>query len=156
MTANNPVFVSFEPRDGEFVAFLPIEQAILGERDPAVVIQEATKLYDRSIAKMRSIVADIEAHRLNRRPLPARRIWELGNAIFELKEELERLSFQLDGLYDHLIRDLGVKRKWLEKVVILRRYLPRKDLIPEALNWGCIEKGTRRKAERLRKGLPHD
>lgn len=147
-------FVSFEPRDGQFVAFLSMEELISGERDPESVLQEATKLYGRSITKMRFLIAEIQGFRDNHKLLPARKIWQLGDAIFKLREGLQSLSLQLDGLYDHLVRDLGIKRKWLEKVVIFRRYLPEEDAIPESLNWGRCEKGTRRVAERLRKELP--
>ena len=103
---------------------------------------------------MRSVVREIEAYRRSHTPTPARKIWELGDAIFKLNEELERVSLQIDGLYEHLVRDLTVKRKWLEKVIIFRRHLPDDNLIPESLNWGRCEKGTRKVAERLRVGQP--
>lgn len=154
MTGNNLAFVSFEPDKEQFTAFLPMEELISSEMEPADVLKKATHVYERSIMKMRSLVVEIESFRLNHKLLPARKIWQLGDAIFELRDDLEKLSLQIDGLYDHLVRDLGVKRKWLEKVVILRRYLPQQDAIPESLNWGRCEKGTRRVAERLQKGLP--
>jgi hypothetical protein len=103
---------------------------------------------------MRIFIKEIQALRNNRKLLPAFKIWQLGNAIFELQHNLNKLFLQLDGLYDHLVRDLGVKRKWLEKVIIFRRYLPDENAIPQSLNWGRCEKGTRLVAEKLRKGLP--
>jgi len=69
-------------------------------------------------------------------------------------DALAELSLEIDDVYKHLVRDLGAKRKWLEKAIIFRRYLPTQDLIPQSLNWGRCEKGTRRVAERLRDGLP--
>jgi hypothetical protein len=153
MTTENLAFVSFEPRDSKFVAFMSMQQVIFIERDSELVLREAAEVYGRLIRKMRSLVTEIRTHRVNHTLLPARTIWELGDIIFELKEELDRQSLQIDGLYEHLIRDLGVKRKWLEKVVIFRRYLPSKDLVPKSLNWGQFEKGTRHKAERLRRGI---
>lgn len=145
-------FVSFELKDGQFVGSLAIEAAIGNKRDPEVVLREATKIYKRSIKRMCSLIADIQNMRHSHKPIPARKIWQLGDAIFELRDDLENLSLQLDGLYSHLVRDLRVQRKWLEKVVILRRYLPKEDFIPESLNWGRCEKGTRRVAQRLRHG----
>jgi len=147
-------FVSFEPINGQYMGFLSIEAAISSDRDPEAVLREAANIYEGSIKRMRSILAEIEAARTNHKPIPARKIWQIGHAIFELRDDLRRLGLQLDGVYDHLTRDLGVKRKWLEKVVTLRRYIPDKSLIPESLNWGRCEKGTRRIAERLNKGLP--
>lgn len=147
-------FISFEPQDGHFIAFLAMEAFINGKKDPELILRNATKVYERSIIRMRAIIAEIQAARANHRSIPARKIWQLGDTIFKLKEDLEKLSVQLDNVYAHLVRDLKVKRKWLEKVVIFRRYLPSKEFIPKSLNWGCCEKGTRRVAEKLRKGLP--
>lgn len=152
--SNNLAFISFEPQNEHFIGFLSLEAIINSEKDPELTLRKATKLYERSIIKMRRIVAEIQAARANRKDLSARKIWLLGDAIFTLKDDLAKLSLQLDNVYAHLSRDLGVKRKWLEKVVIFRRHLPHEGLIPKSLNWGRCEKGTRRVAERLREGLP--
>ena len=153
MSENKLAFVSFQPSDERFTAFLPIEELISSQMDLAEVLNEASLIYGHSVTKMRSLVTEIESLRLNHKLVPARKIWQLGDAIFELKDNLEKLSLQIDGLYNHLVRDLHVKRKWLEKVVIFRRYLPNQEVIPELLNWGRCEKGTRRIAENIQKGL---
>lgn len=154
MTSDKLAFVAFEPRTGEFVALLSMEGLLSSQRDPELLLQEAAKVYERSTLRMKPLVAEIQACRAERKLVPARKIWHLGDAIFELISQLQELSLEIDRLYDHLVRDLGVKRKWLEKVIIFRRYLPDKKLIPASLNWGRCEKGTRRVAERLRDGLP--
>jgi len=154
MSSDRLVFVSFEPRDGQFEAFMSVEGLLSTESDPHLMLQEAAALYQRSVWRMGSLVADIQARRAARQLVPARKVWQLGDAIFELRDELARLSLQVNDVYGHLVRDLGVKRKWLEKVVILRRYVPVLEAVPETLNWGRCEKGTRRVAEKLSKGLP--
>lgn len=146
-------FVSFEPINKSFRAYLSMEEFIFGDKDSELTIRKAVKIYKNSIIEMRTFVKEIQGFRNNRKRLPAHKIWQLGNAIFELQYNLNKLFLQLDGLYDHLVRDLGVKRKWLEKVIIFRRYLPDEYSIPQSLNWGRCEKGTRRAAEKLRKGL---
>lgn len=153
MTESRLAFVSFQPSNNQFTAFLPIEELISSQTDLAEVLNKAAFIYGQSIKKMRSLIAEIEGLRINHKTVSARTIWHLGDAIFELKDNLEKCSLQIDGLYDHLVRDLCVKRKWLEKVVIFRRYLPSQDVVPESLNWGRCEKGTRRVAEGLLKGL---
>ena len=60
----------------------------------------------------------------------------------------------MDSIYAHLTRDLDVKRKWLEKVIIFRRYIQEEAAIPKAAYWGMFEHGTRRKAEQLQAGVP--
>jgi len=147
-------FVSFEPKDDKFRGYIPMEFALSNEKGPEIILRKATKIYETSVSKMKSIVSQIRKSRVDRSTIPARKIWQLGNAIFKLRDELEEIGLEIDGIYDHLTRDLKVKRKWLEKVIILRRYIPSIDLIPESLNWGHFEKSTRRKAEGLRSGLP--
>lgn len=148
------IFVSFEPRNGRFMAFLSIDGLLSIEEDPELLLGKAAAEYEQAIYQMRLIVQQVEEIRSHHVPVPARKVWEWGDAIFRLTHRLATLSLQLDQLYEHLSRDLGVKRKRLEKIVILRRYLPQKELIPELLNWGRLEKGTRKSAERLRAGLP--
>jgi hypothetical protein len=153
MSNKDLVFVSFKPDKGRFIAFFPMEQLLSSERDLEPMLKEAAHAYEYSLVRMRSAVKEIDSFRNKRQLLPARSIWRLGNLIFELVEGLQRLSLQIDGIYEHLVRDLGVKRKWLEKVIIFRRYIPDEDIIPQTLNWGRFEKGTRRKAEKLRIGV---
>lgn len=156
MTPDKLAFVSFEPARGKFVGFLSIEAAVGSERDPEAVLAEATEVYGQSVAGMRSALGEIETARASGTLIPARKVWRLGHIIFGLTDELAELGLQMDGMYDHLTRDLAVKKKWLEKVVILRRYIPEEAMIPETLNWGRCEKGTRRVAQRLSRGLVPD
>ena len=150
---NELEFVTFKKEQGEYIAYTSIKQFFSSDRDIEAVLKEAARLYERSVKQMQSLVAEINTTRNRHILLPARNIWKLGNIIFELVESLKRLSLQIDGIYDHLVRDLNVKRKWLEKVIIFRRYIPDEHMIPESLNWGRCEKGTRRIAENIQKGL---
>jgi len=147
-------FISFKPINDKFKGYLSIEVVFDGKKEPDKIINKATKIYKKNVEKMISIVDFTKKLRANHTLVPARKIWQLGNIIFKLKDELELLDLEIDGIYDHLTRDLKVKKKWLEKVIIFRRYIPDVNIIPEALNWGRFEKGTRRKAERLKSGLP--
>jgi hypothetical protein len=153
VTAHKLYFVSFEPTDGEFRGLLSMEAVFASDKDPRVLLVQATRKYVRAKTKMASIINEISIIRSNHKHIPARKVWQIGNVIFTLVEELKKIGLQIDGIYDHLERDLKVKRKWLEKVITLRRYLPDIDLLPNSLNWGRCEKGTRRIAEKIRLGL---
>jgi len=59
---------------------------------------------------------------------------------------LYKLNLQIDNLYYHLTRDLNINRKWLEKVIIFRRYISDQEFIPESALWGTFEKGTKKKS----------
>jgi hypothetical protein len=147
-------FISFEPWGRGFRAYLTLEGLVAGDEDPEQLVSKATRAYESHLDAMRLALADIEAARSSPAPIPARLVWALGESIFLLKESLSSLGVELDGLYEHLERDLGVKRKWLEKVVILRRHIPCQGLIPWSVTWGQCEKGTRRVARRIASGQP--
>ena len=144
-------FVSFEFKDGSFRPFVSLESFIGDNADWEVELQKASVIYEKAINTMRSIITEIENIRRSGLLTPARKVWQIGDSIFKLTEQLEDLSLQITNLYDHLVRDLNVKRKWLEKAIIFRRYLPKERFIPKDLNWGKCEKGTRKIAENLRK-----
>lgn len=149
MNHHNPLFVTIRPSKSGFRAFVAIEDLASIRKDPELILRQATELYARYVQEMRSLIKRVETCRSHHECIPARTIWNVGDAIFRLRNDLDTLSLQLDGVYEHLARDLGVKKKWLEKVVTLRRYVLAQDTIPEALNWGHCEKGTRRVAESL-------
>lgn len=146
-------FISFKKENDKYIAFISIKHFLSSKKDIESLLRNASCVYGNSISNMKSRIDEINILRKKRVPVSARGIWELGDQIFQLVDKLNRLSLQIDGIYDHLERDLMVKRKWLEKVIIFRRYIKKKSTIPEALNWGKCEKGTRRKAEQIQKGL---
>jgi hypothetical protein len=147
-------FVAFQPRETGFAAFISLEGALNSDKDLQLLLSRASATYAARVAEMRATLSKIEKVRSTGKAAPARQVWRLGQSIFDLVADLAALSLELDGLYEHLVRDLGVKRKWLEKVIIFRRYLESDKYIPRSLRWSSVEKGTRRAAERLRQGLP--
>lgn len=153
MKTQQLAFVAIEPTASGFRGSLAVDGLLSLPGDPEAVLRSAAAQYEHSVLTMRSLIAEMRERRAAGQPIPARLMWQMGNAIFDLKDQLARFSLQLDDTYAHLVRDLGVKRKWLEKAIIFRRYLLREELIPATLNWGRCEKGTRRAAERLRNGL---
>jgi len=144
-------FISFEPSAERFKAYLALESLASSTANPEVLLEEASLLYGKSITRLRHLLSQVERIRNSGRVIPARKIWDIGNEIFKLTKDMAKLSVQIDDLYAHLLRDLQVNRKWLEKVITFRRYLPQKKYIPPSLNWGKCEKGTRRVAELLLK-----
>ncbi len=149
-------FITIEPKNTDYIAYLSMEDSLLIEKDPAIISEIAIIIYKDTVRNMASIINNMKEYKKERKPIPARLVWKFGDYIFKLKLMLEVIELQINGLYGHIVRDLKLKRKWLEKVVIFRRYLPKESLIPESINWGKFEKGTRRKAERLRNGLSVD
>jgi hypothetical protein len=146
-------FVSFKKNIDGYRAFLDITDFLSKEKNQEEKLKQASLIYNNSISQMKTTLKEICACRDNRRPLPARIIWEFGDHVFRLTNNLANLAFQIDGLYEHLEIELNTKRKWLEKTVIFRRYIQKKESIPVLLNWGKCEKGTRRIAQQIQKGI---
>lgn len=156
MTQTNTTFVSFEPKDGKFIAFMAMEMAIDLNTTAAEILNKASIIYSKSISTLQNQLKEINAARAAHKTIEALKIWSIGDLIFELKDSLEKLSLEVDGLYEHLVRDLGVKRKWLEKVVIFRRYISNSKRIPQSLTWGQCTNGTRKVAQKIENGLSAD
>ena len=146
MSSDNEIFVSFKPRNDHFMGYVSIEVASNNEIDPEKLILRCTKIYEQTVGKMRKKLDQINTLKLSNKNIPARKVWELGNLIFKMQDSFRKANVNLDGVYDHLVRDLGVKKKWLEKVIILRRYVPKASVIPMSINWGYFDKSTRKKA----------
>ena len=148
------ILITFEPSNDYFTGFVEIESISSLGKNPERIIDKGSKIYGSSLKKMRTLLANVKSVKKGKRRLVlAKDIWLLGDAIFELKSKLANESLELNDLYSHLVRDLQVKRKWLEKVIIFRRYVSKMTLIPKSVNWGRFEKGTKRVSEMLGKRL---
>ncbi|MBN2378547.1 hypothetical protein JXM67_01930 [candidate division WOR-3 bacterium] len=150
-------FVSFKQTSGgQFKGFLSIDFALREDVEPKHLLQKATEVYEKNIKKMRKDINEMKLARETHTHISARKAWEVGDKIFKLKDDLAALGVQIDGVYRHLIRDLNVRRKWLEKIIIFRRYIFTESAIPKGLNWGKCSKVPKRSAERIVKGLTLD
>lgn len=146
MTASKLAFISVKPIDSHFVASISMDDLDIMIDDTEHLLNDIANLYATYISAMKIRVEIINSLRQQNKRVMARSIWHLGDDVFRLIDELKSRHVQLDSIYEHLVRDLGISRKWLEKVIITRRYIPNIDSIPETMTWGSIEKGTRRKA----------
>ncbi len=144
--------VAFEPRGDGFIASVPLSQLYLLGEQPDAALQEACAAYSSSIAAMRQALAQIEQLKGSRIPIPALKMWELGDAAAQLSARLEQESLEVEGLNEHLARDLGINGKRMGTIITFRRHLPDQSLIPETLGWSQCEKQARKVAEELKAG----
>lgn len=149
MNKRRVVTVRLDAEERGFPASMLLEDFLSSGPEAEELLSQVTSVYTEALRNMRSVLTRIAKLRAQRRRIPARTIWQLGDMVFRLKHDLERRGAEIDGLYDHIVRDLGVKRKWIEKVVTFRRYVPDIALVPTSLPWGQCEKGTRKVAQRL-------
>ena len=142
--------VALEPRGGGYVASVSFGQlGRLGD-DPDAALKVACDAYGRAVSTIRGVLADIEQLKQDRTPIPARKMWEMGDAVVNLGAEMEENSMEVASLNDHLVRDLALNVKRLGTIVTFRRHLPDQDYVPEGLGWSQCEKKARQVAQELR------
>ena len=146
--------ITLEPRDEGFVASVPIAQLNRLGDQPDGSLKLACDAYGTAIAIMQEVLADIDQLKKKRTPIPARKMWELGDSVVTLGSQLEEGCMEVDGLNDHLVRDLGINGKRMGTIVTFRRHLPHRELIPESLGWSQCEKQARKVAEELKAAQP--
>lgn len=114
--------------------------------------KKAVAKYEKFIQGCKIIIDKIKkGDSINQAPL--KDMWSLGNKIRSFINSLKKDGFYLNGLYEHLARDLQVNRNLLEKVVVFRSYFLNRSLIPNNMVWREIRDAPRKNAEKLKKTL---
>ncbi len=146
--------VLVEPREEGFVASVAFAHLSRLNDNPDLSLKNACAAYGRAIDAMREVLAEIDDLKSRRSPIPARVMWKLGDAVVNLGNDLEAESMELDGLNDHLVRDLNINAKRMGTIVTFRRHLPDVEVIPESLGWSQCEKQARKVAQELKTAVP--
>ena len=108
--------------------------------------------YERFIKKCKIIIDRIKGgDSINQASL--KDVWSLGNKIRSFTNRLKKDGFYLNGLYEHLVRDLQVSRDLLKRTVIFRSYFLNRSLIPSNMVWREMRDTPRKNAEELKKRL---
>ena len=154
MIPTNLIFVAFEPNNNKFNGLLAMDGMLTLSVEHESLIENAAHIYTTYIHNMRVILDRVTSIKAKRQVIPASLMWELGDLILNLVDEMGMISLQIDGLYDHLTRDLNVRRMWLEKVIIFRRHLSDISIIPADLNWGKCRDAPRKVADMLSRKKP--
>ena len=149
---NNHIFISFRVKEDDFIAAVPLDAMKRSELTSEVKLRRVAKIYSKGIREIRILLSNLELNKSRKEPLAASQIWDLGNKILSLVEAINGQNFEIDNLYEHLIRDLGRKKDWLKKSIIFRRNLPERQLIPPNLNWYSCKDSPRKSAELILKG----
>jgi hypothetical protein len=144
LTESRVDFVSFEPAGDGFTAWFHLSETVTPPANTASLLKKASIVYKSHLGIMRLQIERMQGTKLRSQRIPAFLAWSLGDQVFRLISELRTQSLEISGVYAHLTRDLGVNRKWLEKVIVFRRYIPSADCIPKELSWGQCQTGTRR------------
>jgi len=144
--------VSFHMKDGEYIAAVPLHYIRIGSITREKELKMIANLYRKKIKEIKKVIDYLEITKSSKKIFKAIDMWGLGDKILSLVEAVNKKHFIIDGLYDHLVRDLGRKKDWLRKAIIFRRNLPKKELIPLSLNWSLCKDAPRRSAEFISQG----
>ena len=151
MNDASSLLISFSPTPTGFRGYVSITDLVARELDLQPLLQLAEHIYQSSVVDLRLQIKKINQLKTHKVAVPSRLMWRFGDSIFRLVNELDLHGLGVDGLYGHLVRDLKLKTKWLEKAVTFRRYLDDETRIPEGLNWNVCRDAPKRSAIRLGK-----
>ena len=148
------VLVAFKKQGESYQGSTPIRDIALFRSDPAEIMRSATDAYTRALEKIRQWQEDAKLLQRARKPMSARKAWELGDIVHRLNETLAEYGCQLENMYDHFESHAGLSRKWLSKYATFRRYVDDQNVIPPDLKWNSVEKITKSAAQAIAAGLP--
>jgi len=112
--------------------------------------KEVAKKYEKLIEECKTIINKVKkGDSINQASL--KDMWSLGDKVHRFTNSLKKDGFYLNGLYEHLVRDLQVSRDLLEKVIIFRSHFPNHSLIPKEMLWKEIRYAPRQNAEKLKR-----
>jgi len=146
-----PFFISFEKKGEDFVGFLSIDSLSDSTLNQEKILQVAAKRYSSFIEQALTHIQSLNREKARSKIIKARHVWKLGDMILRLIRDLKRMGLEIDGLYEHLARDLEKKRMWLEKVIIFRNYVSKVSIIPRDSKWSEYSRAPRKSAKLLAK-----
>lgn len=132
--------VAFKKRGGAFRGSVPMGDLILLTNGPAETIHVVTIIYQNALADIKRWQKEASELRKSKTPLTVRKVWELGDVLHQLNNDLAEQGCRIENLYDHLERHADISPKRASSFVTLRRYVPDAELIPEDLHWNKILK----------------
>lgn len=144
MKNDRNIGVTFQPTKIGTIASLSIDDLEETSEDIDKLLEEATKIYLSAIENMKLILRKNKKLRSENKEIPARLMWDFGDLIFKLVNDLKRKNLELESLYENLTRNLGTSEGTLKRVLSIRRCIDKKEFLPKDLNWGAL-KGAPRK-----------
>lgn len=138
-------FISFEPSGLKFDGFLSIT-AINDKVNTEKLASNASRIYQKGIQLLKLILNKINIDKIENKSAHAKYMWQFGDTVYKIKNHLGVLGLEVDDMYAHITRDVVVKKRWLQKVIIFRRYISDGSIIPKNSRWTYFEENTKKKA----------
>ncbi len=151
MTGQNNMHasLSFTKRGSLYRASIPLKDIALLHGDPAEVMSKATAIYGKALIDIKAWCRDVNSAGQKKKPLLARKAWELGDIIQILIEDLDLIGCLLEGLHTHLARHARLSSYRSSRCLTFRRYIDDIYAIPVDLKWSRVEKSVKASAEAI-------
>ena len=149
MNRKSKLGMVFQPEEQNYLATLSLKDLPDVPNNLEQILHKASRAYDRRIKRMRELAEENQNLRRKRTPTPAVLMWDLGDEIFKLIEDLDACGVEIEDLYYHLTRDIGISKSTLKRVVAVRRYIPERITLPINSKWSFF-KGAPKKYARKR------
>jgi hypothetical protein len=149
MTDDKEIGIIFQKTQIGIVPSLALDDLNKTSKDVNTLLEEAVKIYNYATSCMKIILNENRKLRKENKKVPARLMWDLGDSIFKMVNDLKEKDLILENLYENLTRDINTSPSTIKRVIALRRCIEDRDLIPEDLNWGLIKDSPRKIYEKL-------
>jgi len=136
---NNKIRVNFISRGNRYLASISFTDFEAFNKDLKTRLDKAGKIYEKHLKKIKGLLKTRNNLKLKNKILTARFMWQIGNEIFLVIEELNNNGFIVDDLYEDLTRDLNVSRTTIKRLISLRRYFKDIRELPPRLGWSKIK-----------------
>jgi uncharacterized phage infection (PIP) family protein YhgE len=135
---------------------VPLSDLALLPNDPAVTMRNVTEIYTHALAEIQRWQKEVKVLRSSKTPIPVRKAWELGDALYRLETGIAQQGCQIESFYDHLERDANLSPKRATSFVTLRRYVQNAEAIPEELQWNKILKTVKSSSQAIATGATNE
>ena len=99
-------FISFETTQKGIEASLSMQGIIDIDGDIETVVHQAVDIYKATLSETKELLQRREKLKEDRKKVPARLIWQIGDAIFRLIDDLSCINLQIDNTYSDVVKTL--------------------------------------------------
>ncbi len=138
------IWVYFLKSGNGYLASTSLDKFEAASDNTKDLLIKAGKIYEKYIKKMSGLYRERDLLKAKHKVIKPALMWEIGDGIFSMLEELNKLGISVEDLYGSLSRDLNISRTTIKRLISLRRYFKSKNEIPAGLSWGKIKDAPKR------------
>lgn len=146
---NNNIRVYFISRGNKYLASVSFIDFDDFTEDLKNKLEKAARIYEKHIKIIKKLLIIRDNFKSTKNVLTSRFMWMMGDKIFVMIDELDKIGITIDCLYDNLTRDLNISRTTLKRLISLRRYFNNINELPPKLCWSKIKDAPKKYSPRI-------